>query len=43
MVNDKTVVLNAGLVNYDGNVDYHQIAYDAGVDYADLDKPLLAI
>ncbi len=24
-------------------VDYHQIAYDAGVDYADLDKPLLAI
>ncbi len=26
MVNDKTVVLNAGLVNYDGNVDYHQIA-----------------
>lgn len=25
-MNDKTVVLNAGLVNYDGNVDYSQIA-----------------
>lgn len=26
MMNDKTVVLNAGLVNYDGNIDYSQIA-----------------
>lgn len=25
-MNDKTVVLNAGLVNYDGNVDYSKIA-----------------
>lgn len=25
-MNDKTVVLNAGLVNYDGNIDYSQIA-----------------
>lgn len=25
-MNDRTVVLNAGLVNYDGNVDYSQIA-----------------
>ncbi|WP_313164268.1 NAD(P)-dependent oxidoreductase [Sedimentibacter sp.] len=25
-MNDKTVVLNAGVVNYDGNVDYSQIA-----------------
>lgn len=25
-MNDKTVVLNAGLVNYDGNVDYSRIA-----------------
>ena len=27
-MNDKTVVLNAGLVNYDGNVDYSSIASD---------------
>lgn len=27
-MNDKTVVLNAGLVNYDGKVDYSQIASD---------------
>lgn len=26
IMNDKTVVLNAGLVNYDGNIDYSQIA-----------------
>lgn len=26
MMNDKTVVLNAGLVNYDGNIDYSKIA-----------------
>ncbi|MCI1750234.1 MAG: D-2-hydroxyacid dehydrogenase [Megasphaera cerevisiae] len=26
MMKDKTVVLNAGLVNYDGNIDYSQIA-----------------
>ena len=26
MMNDKTVVLNASLVNYDGNIDYSQIA-----------------
>ena len=25
-MNDRTVVLNAGLVNYDGNIDYSQIA-----------------
>ena len=25
-MDDKTVVLNAGLVNYDGRVDYHQVA-----------------
>lgn len=27
-MNDRTVVLNAGLVNYDGNVDYTKIASD---------------
>lgn len=27
-MNDKTVVLNASLVNYDGNIDYSQIASD---------------
>jgi len=30
-VNDKTVVLNAGLVNYDGNIDYSQIASEVVV------------
>lgn len=30
-MNDKTVVLNAGLVNYDGNIDYHQIASDVTI------------
>lgn len=28
MMKDKTVVLNAGLVNYDGNIDYTKIASD---------------
>lgn len=31
MMNDKTVVLNAGLVNYDGKVDYSQIASEVVV------------
>lgn len=30
-MNDKTVVLNAGLVNYDGNVDYSKIASEVVV------------
>lgn len=30
-MNDKTVVLNAGLVNYDGNIDYSTIASDVTI------------
>jgi len=30
-MNDKTVVLNASLVNYDGNVDYSQIASEVAI------------
>lgn len=33
-MNDKTVVLNAGLVNYDGNIDYSKIASEV-VIYAE--------
>ena len=30
-MNDKTVVLNAGLVDYDGNIDYSQIASEVKI------------
>lgn len=30
-MNDKTVVLNAGLVNYDGKIDFHQIASEVKI------------
>lgn len=30
-MNDKTVVLNAGLVNYDGKIDYTQIASEVRI------------
>ncbi|WP_313181687.1 2-hydroxyacid dehydrogenase [Lacrimispora sp.] len=30
-MNDKTVVLNASLVNYDGNIDYSQIASEVAI------------
>lgn len=30
-MNDKTVVLNAGLVNYDGNIDYSKIASEVAI------------
>ena len=35
-MNDKTVVLNAGLVNYDNNIDYSEIASDVTIyDHTD--------
>ncbi len=40
-MNDKTVVLNAGLVNYDGKIDYSTIASDVTIyDYTPEDKIL---
>lgn len=41
-MNDKTVVLNAGLVNYDGKVDYHQIASDVVVHDETSEHQILA-
>lgn len=40
-MNDKTVVLNAGLVNYDGNVDYSTIASQVNIYDATKEEEIL--